>query len=311
MYDFICIDFETANTNKNSACAVGICAVENMQITKSEGFLIKPPTTNFNPRNVSIHGITYDMVKNCNDFKSIWENHLLGYFQNSLFVIAHNAPFDMSVLRACLNEYQTTCEDFLYLDSMNIGWECSGHQTGGKSLAAMAKYYAIDFPNHHEACCDALTAAEIVIKAIQAFSCPNLIWTVALHYNIVACRFSQVEYKHNPPTNKSSIFPKAINIHELSPTTTAFDVAHPLYQKNCVLTGELKTFERKDAMQKILDVGGIVKSAVSSKTDYLIVGIQDKKLVGDDGLSSKEEKAYSLIEKGIQIKIIKPELFME
>jgi DNA polymerase-3 subunit epsilon len=62
-------------------------------------------------------------------------------------------------------------------------------------------------------------------------------------------------------------------------------------------------------MQKIVNVGGIVKSSVSSKTDYLVVGKQDKALVGDDGLSSKEEKAYELISSGSSIKILNEEQF--
>jgi DNA polymerase-3 subunit epsilon len=62
--------------------------------------------------------------------------------------------------------------------------------------------------------------------------------------------------------------------------------------------------------KKVVDLGGIVKSGVSGKTDYLVVGIQDKSLVGDDGLSTKEVKAYELIEKGKKIKIINESEFI-
>lgn len=64
-------------------------------------------------------------------------------------------------------------------------------------------------------------------------------------------------------------------------------------------------------MQRILDAGGHIKSGVSSKTHFLIVGIQDRKLVGEDGLSTKEEKAYELIKKGIDIKIIREDAFLK
>ncbi|MEM5591001.1 hypothetical protein AAHH67_03470 [Niallia circulans] len=43
-------------------------------------------------------------------------------------------------------------------------------------------------------------------------------------------------------------------------------------------------------MQQVVNVGGIIKSGVSSKTDYLVVGDQDQKLVGSEGISSKEKK---------------------
>ncbi|WP_026565554.1 hypothetical protein [Bacillus sp. UNC41MFS5] len=52
-----------------------------------------------------------------------------------------------------------------------------------------------------------------------------------------------------------------------------------------------------DLMQ-VVNSGGIIKSGVSSKTDVLIVGIQDQSLVGESGLSTKESKANELINKG-------------
>lgn len=81
--------------------------------------------------------------------------------------------------------------------------------------------------------------------------------------------------------------------------------------KNIVFTGELNTIERKDAMQKVVNAGGIVKTGVSSKTDFLIVGMQDKSIVGSKGISTKEKKAYELIEKGKEIKIINENEFIK
>jgi DNA polymerase III subunit epsilon len=66
----------------------------------------------------------------------------------------------------------------------------------------------------------------------------------------------------------------------------------------------------KIAMQKVVDLGRVIKSNVSSKTNYFVDGIQDKSLVGEDGLSTKEEKAYDLINKGINIKVINESQFM-
>ena len=51
---------------------------------------------------------------------------------------------------------------------------------------------------------------------------------------------------------------------------------------------------RAEAMQIAVNSGAVVKTSVSRKTDYLVVGKQDLTLVGDDGRSTKEEKAYAL-----------------
>ncbi len=51
-------------------------------------------------------------------------------------------------------------------------------------------------------------------------------------------------------------------------------------------------------MQQAIDVGAIIGTSVSTKTDFLVVGQQDSELVGVDGKSSKEEKAQELISSG-------------
>lgn len=69
--------------------------------------------------------------------------------------------------------------------------------------------------------------------------------------------------------------------------------------------------KRKDAMQKVVNLGAIIKNGVSKNTNFLIVGIQDKALVGESGISSKEEKAYDLIKNGYNIKILNESEFLK
>jgi len=64
-------------------------------------------------------------------------------------------------------------------------------------------------------------------------------------------------------------------------------------------------------MQKVVDVGGILKSGVSRATNYVVGGLQDKSIVGSDGLSTKEEKALALIEAGHPIEIISEDEFLK
>ncbi len=50
-------------------------------------------------------------------------------------------------------------------------------------------------------------------------------------------------------------------------------IKHKLDNKKFVLTGSLDSFTRDEAKEKIVKLGGEVSSSVSSKTDYLVVGI--------------------------------------
>ena len=78
-----------------------------------------------------------------------------------------------------------------------------------------------------------------------------------------------------------------------------------------MFTGELSSYERKEAMKQVVNSGGIIISGVSSKTDFLIVGIQDKSLVGESGLSTKERKAYELMNNGKTIRILDEEEYIQ
>lgn len=303
MYDFSCIDFETANNNMNSACSVGIVAVTDGRIVKSDYFLIKPPTDHFRHEHTEIHGITFDMVSSSPHFPDVWDK-LLPYFSNSHYIIAHNAQFDMNVLHETAATYNISIPDFIYLDSMSISAKV--RENCGNSLEECAKYFGISLEHHHNALSDAEACAEIVICSVNASHYNNFFTFIRKFSSIKQRKYSELHARKNMHVKSFG----NIKISELVTTSTVFDFSHPLYGKNCVLTGELESLGRREAMQKIIDVGGIVKSSVSNKTHYLIVGTQDKSLVGDDGLSTKEEKAYELIAKGAPIKIIRESEFL-
>lgn len=80
--------------------------------------------------------------------------------------------------------------------------------------------------------------------------------------------------------------------------------------KAVVFTGAL-SFPRAAAKSLAEAAGATVKSAVSKKTDYLVVGEQDKIIVGCDGMSDKEEKAAALNAKGASIAVISEQEFLK
>lgn len=305
MYDFVTIDFETANNMMNSACSVGIVAVKNLEIVKTDYFMIKPPTDHFRRENIDIHGIKYEDVKDCERFPYFYED-ILTYIKKSWYVIAHNAQFDMSVLRSCIEHYCLEMPEFIYIDSINLSAQVK--RSGGNSLEDCAKFFNIKLESHHEALCDAETCARIVIKSIKCVGFGSIAEYIDSYPGVNRKVFS--ELKSNRIMPKSRKIFHSIKPSEITTTATSFNKSNAFFQKNCVITGEFESISRREAMQKIVDVGGIVKTCVSSKTNYLIVGKQDKQIVGEDGLSTKEEKAYSLIENGADIVILNENEFL-
>lgn len=302
--DFVAIDFETANANMVSACSLGLVAVSGTEIVSEEYYLIKPPTDQFDYTNVSIHGLTYQDVKDGPTFDLVWDK-IKHYFSDTL-VVAHNAHFDMSVLKNLLDLYSLPCPDFIYLDSITISHEAVDYDCG-RSLEERAKFFNLNNEHHHNALSDALMAAQICICSLNVLNMKSLTW-YAIIKDLKAKQFSEIK----PQKKFGKMFPKSkTKISDIVCSNTSVDEHNPLYNKSCVLTGELISLTREEAMQKIVDAGGIVKSSVSRNTDYLIVGGQDISIVGDDGLSSKQERAYQLREEGYTINIINETEFME
>ena len=116
--DCIAIDFETANAARSSPCSVGVVVIKGGEVADTFYRLIKPEGNDFDYFNISIHGITPEDVENEPEFPGIWEE--LKPLLESGLVIAHNASFDMSVLRHTLELYGLPFPDINYTCSRII-----------------------------------------------------------------------------------------------------------------------------------------------------------------------------------------------
>ena len=164
MLNFVAIDFETANKYANSACSLAVVTVENGQITKRGYSLIKPPFMQFDEECIAIHEILPKDVMDKPTFDKLWpaiyENHLKGKL-----VIAHNAKFDIGVLRATLDPYNIEWPELDYTCTVKISkrvWpDLQNHK-----LNTLAAYLGYEF-KHHYALDDAEICAQVAIAAAK------------------------------------------------------------------------------------------------------------------------------------------------
>lgn len=105
--------------------------------------------------------------------------------------------------------------------------------------------------------------------------------------------------------HKSTDFSKIIG------DPTKHNLESIFYGRTVVFTGTLSSMVRSEAQQKIVDIGGILGNTVTQTTDFLVVGQQDYRVVGDDGMSGKQEKAIKLIEKGSALEILSEDNFLK
>lgn len=320
IFDFIVIDFETANEKRNSACSIGISAVKDLSIVAEKTWLIKPPTNEFKNINVHIHGITAEMVKNAPDFKSLWNRQIKHYINHSSFVVAHNASFDINVMKSCFQHYSISPNNFIYFDSIELLRRFEPLQRYG--LKNAAEHFNIIMKKHHDAQSDATTAAMIVIEILKRnhfenifaveSECPTLFHSF-LNYNISYYKTIKKE-KHQKVKSKDQVFHEfytniAVNYDALV-YPSAIDASMPLYKKSFCFTGVLNV-SRQDAIQSVLNRGGTFRKSAVKTLDYLVVGDQSKDVVGESGHSSKERKAIEHNKNGAHIMIIHESDFLK
>jgi DNA polymerase-3 subunit epsilon len=154
-YDFIALDFETANRNLNSACALGIAAFRGKEVVHNSAILIDPRTDEW--LFYDIHGIRPSEVQDAPMFSEVLTQ--LYPLLEKTYVIAHNATrFDSLVFSESAKASGFSARSLVWADSKN-----------GIPTWAQGKYWALDtvaqklgLPlDHHSAGSDAKVAGQI------------------------------------------------------------------------------------------------------------------------------------------------------
>lgn len=290
MYDFVAIDFETANENLNSACSIGIVAVKDLEIAEYYESFIQPPYNRFSDSNIFIHGITPNMTERAPTLNEIWSD-ISAFFSEHTPVIAHNAHFDMSVLRLSTS---ADIPDFPYIDTIALA---TPFVDGSKSLEHCAEWFGIEMDQHHNALSDATATAEIAIKILEESDCASMWELLAFARQVDIHMFADLVPQERFFTRKKrtpmpNYYDFAQKPSDISPTCKV-DEESPLYGKSIVFTGEL-SIPRPAAWQAAVNCGAKIRTSVSRRTDYLVVGEQEPTFVGADGLSSKQRNALAL-----------------
>jgi len=170
--EFVAIDFETANSSPASPCAVGLVRVNDGFIQESISMLFKPPYPNnwFHEGNIRVHGIRPEDVQDAPDFEEVLPELLL--FTEGLPFIAHNASFDMGVLRASALAVDFDLPDLSYGCSLAMARKT--YNLESYRLNAVAYAIGHEEFNHHDALADADACARIVLHMAQRHEVESL-----------------------------------------------------------------------------------------------------------------------------------------
>jgi DNA polymerase-3 subunit epsilon len=160
----IAIDFETANEQRGSACSVGLAWIEDGRVVRVEERLIRPRDMRFSSFNIAVHGIRPEHVEDAGEFPEVMDEFIDDFAGATM--IAHNAAFDFSVWRACLDLYRQSYPELSYLCSVKAAKSVWPHLASHR-LNVLAAHLGLTFM-HHNAAEDAAVCAEATLAMARA-----------------------------------------------------------------------------------------------------------------------------------------------
>src|SRR4249919_2114073 len=180
MDSFVAIDFETATWG--TACAVGIVHFEDGVAIDERYTLINPGISarRWDAGAIRVHGIRPHEVLDSPTFTDIWPE--LIHYAACYPLIAHNANFDMGVLRSELARNSLQTPTVRYGCSMALArnaWpkrRMKDVETAGvgelraapenHKLSTLSEFLEIEL-DHHNALSDAVACGQITVQAVE------------------------------------------------------------------------------------------------------------------------------------------------
>jgi DNA polymerase-3 subunit epsilon len=310
----LAIDFETAS-GRDAVCAVGLYRFGDSEVI-SEHHLIDPEIDagDWDSMAMLIHGISPADVIGAPNFPTVWKR--IEELSKDSVLLAHNAGFDMSVLRNSFARYGISPSEIAYLCSAKIAKK-TWPEIPTTRLDYLADLLDIEFV-HHNPEEDAMASATVFKKAFlkryglnsNQVVLNDFIDEIGLQFGHI---YSDLNYKPcGVPGHKNSSKPSKKTIdYEPDPNRT-IDENHPLFGAKVAFTGTLTSMNRTEAFMRLMDFGGDPETNVTKKTNYLVLGEQDLwKFRPGSEVSSKMQKAIELAEAGQDIEIIGEQDFLK
>ena len=163
MSRFVVFDVETPNRYNNRMSAIGIDVIEDGVIV-NEYYSLVDPEQPFDYFNTRLTGIGEETVIGAPTFPELWVE--IEPLMSSGLLVAHNAVFDMNVLKNCLRDYNIIWKPYVrYTCTVQLGRRL--YPNVSHKLNDVCDRYGICL-NHHQASSDSRACAEILLRYLQS-----------------------------------------------------------------------------------------------------------------------------------------------
>lgn len=301
-YNYIMFDIETTGLDAENDEIIELSAIKVINGIPFQSFdtLIKP--TNPIPAFITkINGITNKMVKDSPEIIKVLPEFCS--FIEDLPVLGYKVDFDASFINSQLMKYFGKQFGNQVLDVLEVA-QSAIPELHNHKLGTVSNYLGLDTEGTHRA----LKDCELTNECYN--HCKEILKERGVKLSFLRPFTPKKLSRSSKSPAKAWInFAGQPTAKDIKPENTNFNEAHPLYSKVCVFTGDLESFTREDAMQAVVNIGGLCGSGITKKTNYLIVGSFESIFTVKGDKSSKIIKAEKYKLEGIDIEIISENTF--
>lgn len=300
---YVGLDVETANYSRDSICSIGLVKCIDEEIVETFYTTINPEDF-FAPFNVHLHGIDESDVEDSPTFPEILPKII--DFIGDFPVVAHYAQFDMGAIKDACIKYDIDVPSINYVCTYQLSRATYPNLINYKLNTLSDIILGTNLQDHHHALVDATTTVTLLTTMIKNSQTKSL-KDYADKFNYAKFGvLGERGFKKKKTTSGSKI-----DISSLDYSDENIDPDHIFFEKKFVFTGKLTSMLRKEAMEKVLSIGGVPQNGITVETNYLVMGEQDLRVLNETGKSNKLRKVEKLIEEGYDIQVITENEFIK
>lgn len=274
--DYVLFDLETTDKNIYKAKIIEIAAIKvrNNEIVEKFDRLVNPKMEI--PTEITeLTGITNDMISGALTIDEILPE-FLDFIENDVLVGHNINAYDINIINIYSNEKLSVSVLNDFVDTLELARHISELDVPNYKLKTLCEFWGIKNDNAHRAYSDVLANNECYQRMKG--------------YTIRLCGSPYVN-----KNNKKSNFITKVNIKG----------------KTVCLTGEFDVGTREQVIDRITELGGIVKKNVIKSLDYLIIGNKGSEDYKEGTLGGKYENAVKWNERGANIAIVREKDFIK
>lgn len=252
-----------------------------------------------------MHGISEESVSS----EPTWRERLaqIVTFVGNDLLVAHNASFDVGVLRSACALDGLTPPDLRFICTMVLARRLL--QLPSYRLPFVAEAVSVSVEHHHEPLSDAMAVVEIVRALASRYESDDVV-ALAQGVNVGVGALRSGEYSGSvfragrPPVRRRPL------LEGSTPGVTPDDDGY-LADRVVVFTGKLQTMPRRLAWEACALMGAEPQANTTKRTNIVVMGsVSDNVLRPGAKLTAKAQKAVNLRAAGQEIELMTEEDFL-